>query len=229
MHKTLITAHRGDSQSCPENTLEAFLKAREVGADAIEMDVRRTKDNVLVVIHDDNIQGKLVRELDLKEIKELSSGMVPTLEEVTQLAARSITMEVELKEKGYEKDVVELLLRYCDVREFRIISFNQNSLKRIKSLNNNIIVGLIVGTESLNDLKKLFGLLTRLDCNYDCLNLDYRYWKYNIVRLLPSKNKKVFLWTVDSRDLAKRIMKDSDVVGIVTNIPEELILLRNSL
>ena len=52
--QTLVWAHRGASGYAPENTLEAFRKAVEMGADGVELDVQLTKDGELVVIHDDS-------------------------------------------------------------------------------------------------------------------------------------------------------------------------------
>ena len=57
--QTLVWAHRGASGYAPENTLEAFRKAVEMGADGVELDVQLTKDGELVVIHDEN--GKAVK------------------------------------------------------------------------------------------------------------------------------------------------------------------------
>ena len=54
--KTLVWAHRGASKYAPENTLPAFQKAIEMGADGIELDVQMTKDNQCVVIHDETIK-----------------------------------------------------------------------------------------------------------------------------------------------------------------------------
>ena len=53
--KTKVWAHRGASGYAPENTLDAFRKAVEMGADGIELDVQMTKDGELVVIHDETI------------------------------------------------------------------------------------------------------------------------------------------------------------------------------
>ena len=53
--KTKVWAHRGASGYSPENTLDAFRKAVEMGADGIELDVQMTKDGELVVIHDETI------------------------------------------------------------------------------------------------------------------------------------------------------------------------------
>ena len=74
MKKVKIFAHRGASAYAPENTLEAFRLAMEQGADGIEIDVQLTKDNELVVIHDEtvdrvsNAKGA-VRDYTLEELK----------------------------------------------------------------------------------------------------------------------------------------------------------------
>lgn len=74
----LLIGHRGAKAYEPENTLRSFQKALEMGANAVELDVRKTKDDQLVVIHDADVKkttnGKgLVNELTLEEIKSLST------------------------------------------------------------------------------------------------------------------------------------------------------------
>src|SRR5690606_32215522 len=73
---TLIIAHRGASRAAPENTVAAFRRAVEMGADAIELDVRRTGDDRLVVHHDPSIaDGRAIRELSAGELP----GWVPEM------------------------------------------------------------------------------------------------------------------------------------------------------
>ena len=74
----LRIGHRGARAYAPENTLASFKKALEIGVDAVELDVRKTKDNQLVVIHDADVKRTtngegLVSELTLKEIKSFSA------------------------------------------------------------------------------------------------------------------------------------------------------------
>ena len=74
----LRIGHRGAKAYAPENTMASFKKALEIGVDAVELDVRKTKDNFLVVIHDEDVKRTtnnegLVSELTLKEIKNLST------------------------------------------------------------------------------------------------------------------------------------------------------------
>ena len=77
--KTLVWAHRGAGKYAPENTLPAFQKAIEMGADGIELDVRMTKDNQCVVIHDETIKrvsnGNVqVKDSTLEELREFDFG-----------------------------------------------------------------------------------------------------------------------------------------------------------
>ena len=68
-HSFLFIAHRGASMHAPENTLTAFKKALEMGADAIEFDVRRTYDGIPVIVHDEDLRrvaGISRRVLELK-------------------------------------------------------------------------------------------------------------------------------------------------------------------
>jgi glycerophosphoryl diester phosphodiesterase len=98
-----ISAHRGSSRLAPENTLLAFAKAIESGADFIEIDVRTTSDGVQICMHDASLKrttglDKAVQEVAYKIIKEKSAGAwvsdqfiherVPTLKEVCDLVAR---------------------------------------------------------------------------------------------------------------------------------------------
>ena len=117
---TIIVAHRGASAQAPENTMEAFRRGFEAGADAIELDVHLTADGHVVVIHDDTVDRTtdgtgLVREMTLREVKRLDAGykftqdsgetypyrgqgvIVPTLEEVYR-EFPNVPVNVEIKE-----------------------------------------------------------------------------------------------------------------------------------
>lgn len=75
----LVIAHRGASTFAPENTMAAFIRASEIGADAIELDAKLTKDGVIAVIRDESLDrtttgnGRL-NAINFKEIRELDAG-----------------------------------------------------------------------------------------------------------------------------------------------------------
>lgn len=110
-----VIAHRGASAYAPENTLSAFQMAEEMGADWIELDCRLTRDNEVVVIHDDTLDrttsgSGYVREASLHEIKQLDAGSwfedkwrgerVPTLDQVFEYAKGRIGVYVEIKDSA---------------------------------------------------------------------------------------------------------------------------------
>ncbi|MBI3536498.1 MAG: hypothetical protein HY070_02885, partial [Chloroflexi bacterium] len=112
MNRPLIIAHRGASAEAPENTLAAFTRAFELGADGIELDVTLTKDNIPVVIHDDTVNRTtnargVVSEMLLAEIKQLDAGSwkdakyrgekIPTLEETLRAIPTTKIVNIELK------------------------------------------------------------------------------------------------------------------------------------
>lgn len=124
-----IVAHRGASQEAPENTLAAFTKAIEMGADMIEFDVRRAPDGRLVISHD----------------PAPTAEGVPTLEDTLRLTRGRIQLDVELKEPDCERDAIELLTRYCELSEFAITSFLPEVLQATRAIQAGIRTGLIFG------------------------------------------------------------------------------------
>src|SRR3972149_7983851 len=113
----LKIGHRGARAYEPENTIHSFRKALELGVDAGERDVRKTKDNQLVVIHDADLKrtttgkGK-VNELTLEQIKNFSTEKdekIPTLQEALDFLDQKAKVLIELKETGIEAQVLALV------------------------------------------------------------------------------------------------------------------------
>ena len=126
MKKKTFCAHRGVSALMPENTLPAFAAALALGAEEIEFDVRLTKDNELIVSHDDTLErisdgvGKLA-DYTLAELKTLNVGVkhgwvVPfcTAEEVFAQFANKIMFNIHLKEHGEEGYLIRELVRLVE-------------------------------------------------------------------------------------------------------------------
>ena len=127
---TLVVAHRGASSVAPENTLEAFAKAIELGADMIEFDVRRGADGRLVISHD-----------------PLPPPDVPTLAQVVELCAGRIAFDVELKEPGLEEEALRVVSR----GDFVVTSVLEEAVAATKRLRPDVRTGLLLrpGTAAL--------------------------------------------------------------------------------
>jgi len=102
----LKIAHRGASNYAPENTIEAFKKAIRLGVDVVEFDVHRTKDNKIIVMHDNKVEKTtngvgLIKNLSFKEIRkfhEPNGELIPTLQEVLDiLKNKCISLNYELE------------------------------------------------------------------------------------------------------------------------------------
>ncbi|MEL7609426.1 MAG: glycerophosphodiester phosphodiesterase [Bacillota bacterium] len=161
--KTQVYAHRGASGYAPENTIAAFRRAIDMGADGIELDVHLSRDGRLVVIHDETVDrtsnGRgYVRDKTLKELRELdfSFGVdgfagekIPTLEEVyALLTPTGLKINVEIKSDivlypGIESALVELQKQAGMAGRILYSSFNHYSLRTLRSFDPGCKIGLL--------------------------------------------------------------------------------------
>ena len=158
--KPLVVAHRGASVEHPENTIEAFEAAIDLGADAVEFDVRMTADGHAVVMHDPDVSRTtdghgFVSELTLEEIRKLG---VPTLEEALERLAGRAAADIEIKNLPGEPDftpdreaAVEATLDALDAVGFPgqviVSSFNPASIAHSRALRPDIPTGLLTEYE----------------------------------------------------------------------------------
>ena len=149
----LVLAHRGASGYAPENTLEAFALAADLGADGVELDVQFTRDRVIVVIHDEQIDrvsdgSGNVCDYTLEELKEFNFNKthpeyayceIPTLEEVLELLKPTgLKINIELKTgvnfyPGIEAATAEMVEKYDMADRVIYSSFNHESVIRTKN------------------------------------------------------------------------------------------------
>jgi glycerophosphoryl diester phosphodiesterase len=229
----LIVAHRGASADARENTLEAFQKAVEFGADMVELDVRKSKDGVLVVFHDEVIDGKKIRSLtyaDLNAIAKTRQYQVPTLEQALACISGKLSVQIELKETGYESRVADLALSSIKSHDFYIISFNLSSLKVLRRQYPEVRTGLIMGSS----LKRIWATRSYLWAwrsvrrYVDMVSINKQLWPSNVAGKL-SLDAKVFVWTVDDASLCKDIINDQNIAGVVTNTVRSALKAREEL
>ena len=160
-----IIAHRGASYLAPENTLTAFKKAMEIGADGVEMDVQQTIDAGLVIHHDymidlhTDISGKIY-DMTMGDLKELDFGSwkdaifqdekIATLQEAMELCRQmpGCTVHLELKstmdnDPDFVPRVLEVLQQTEMVEQVILVSFNHALLRQAKQLMPELKVGAL--------------------------------------------------------------------------------------
>ena len=208
--KQMIVAHRGASGLVEhENTIDAFQKAIDVGADCIECDVRRTKDGVLIIFHDELINGVPVNELTHREILDITGYRVPTLEETLEFVKGKILIDIELKEGGYEEETVALIQKHLKNDEFYIRSFLDKTVRKVKidkTINTALLLVWNIRKCALNPPSELFPFFRILKTKCDIVSPYYRLLKSFVTRM-RILGRRVSVWTVDDEPLMKVLLK----------------------
>jgi len=243
-HSPHVIAHRGFSAVAPENTLAAFRKAIDIGADMIELDVLLSKDGEVVVIHDSKVNRTtdgigLVRNLTLKELKRLDAGSwfdrafsgerIPTLAEVFELAKGRILLNVEIKSgavlpqgfqvsNGIEERVARLVEEYDLEQDVVISSFKPLALERIKEIDPHLKTELL----HTGFFFKHRPLTMVRKVHASAFNCDRRRLTRGMVTSLHKHRVKVNVYTVDRQKEIEKFISYS-IDGIITNYPNRAI------
>jgi Glycerophosphoryl diester phosphodiesterase len=165
---TLVVAHRGASAYAPENTMEAYRLAVEMGADAIELDVHLTRDGQLAVIHDETLDRTTdrtgpVREQTMRQLRAADAGFtfaapdgstpfrgqdlrIPTLPEVLDWLPDGIGLVVELKAREATEATLEALRgsRVRAAQAVSLISFDEQAIDRAHELDPSLPTGYLL-------------------------------------------------------------------------------------
>jgi glycerophosphoryl diester phosphodiesterase len=223
----LIIAHRGASNLAPENSLKAFRKAIELRADYIEFDIRKTKDGEIIVMHNANtfkMTGKrgIIKNMTSEELKKLEIGdgeKIPTLHELIQLAKRKIGLNCEVKVRGLEEMLVEIL-QSADLIESSIISsFKTDILLKIQKIEPKLRLSLLRPSRmqwitSLISPKKM--IKTVIKSRFYAISPRNFFVNRKFIDKAHNHNLKVFPWTVDSEKKMKKLVKIG-ADGLITN------------
>lgn len=230
LHENLeITAHRAGAMLAPENTVAAIRKAIEARADWAEIDVQRTADGAVVVLHDSDLmrvagERRRVSESTLAEIKAIDVGShfgaefkgerVPTLDEALAAAGDRIRFNIELK-PGSAADVeplVRAVLNSTDragiTGRCRLCSQSYESLQLARQLKPGLQVGFIAGAR--------LGDLSKLDVAF--LMVSQRLATRKLVNSGRVRGIEVHTWTVNNPDALLPLV-DRGVANIITDDP----------
>lgn len=158
--------HRGAAGLVPENTLPSFAKAIELGCDRTECDVRLTRDQQLVIMHDQTVDrttngSGAVADLTLAELRALDAGggqPPPTFDEVLDLVADRIGLLCELKGPDTAAPAVEAVRRHGLVERVIFTCFDFDRLADVRALGDELHVGGIMSQPDEDGLRRLVGL-----------------------------------------------------------------------
>ena len=239
-NRPLVVAHRGSSSLAPENTLASFRQAIEDGADAVELDVRLTRDGHVVVIHDRELRRTTgnrgrVDSHTLKEIRALSAGTwfhrrfaaerIPTLDEVFELAAGKCGVDVEVKVDKGDPGGEEAVDRCCRIirahraRDWTLVtSFSRRAVRKAGSILPGIATGLLVHPLR-HFIKPPVGLVRSLGALYVIVNGSGL--RKNLVGAAHSRNILVGEYTVNSERRIERARRFG-IDALITDEPSRV-------
>jgi len=235
----IITGHRGAAYYAPENTIASVTKALELNVDRIEIDVQRTKDSLIVVSHDVDIErttngtGRIV-DLTYTEILQYNIQYkgnvfkIPTLEQVIQVVNGKSQLLIETKEgndfyHSIEKQVVDLIHLHNATDWCIIHSFKDDVLSEVRKYDKNIelhklffgripFTNIIFSPEFSNLDKPLYDSLSEFSSMYILTNKL-------LIKKIHDKGKKINVWTVDDSCRIKQMIENG-VDGIITDNPK---------
>ncbi len=214
-YQNKVFAHRGihNNKNVPENSLLAFKLAIEKNI-PIELDIHLTKDNNLVVFHDDNLKrmtsfDKNIEELTTVEIKQLhlleTNEKIPTLQEVLTLVSGKVLLDIEIKSKKANPLIIDTLLSLLENYKHDVIikSFNPKIVKLLKKKHSPFLSGLLLAYNT--SLWYDFILVKKIIIWYskpDFLALSKNLLPVKIIQKLIKKYPTL-IWTItDSKEIA---------------------------
>jgi glycerophosphoryl diester phosphodiesterase len=246
-----VIAHRGDSAHFPENTLEAFEGAVDAGADALELDVRLSRDDEVMVIHDGTVDRTTdgtgqVADLTSAELQRLDAGArftvdggrshpfagrgvrIPTLREVLALDSE-VPLLIEVKVAEAAVATLRLLEERGALDRAVLGSFDARSMRLARDR-------AVCTTASSRDVAWLLCRLATVrprTLPYEVLSIPFTYRGVPLpIRAIASAARRagviVHVWTIDEPQAAERLWR-TGVSGIVTNEPGPLRALRDRL
>src|ERR1700731_1962633 len=233
--RMLLGGHRGNADEFPENTLASFKSAIELGGGVIELDVHRSDDGGLPVIHDHLLDrttngSGLVRDHTMAELKRFDAGSwkdpkfkgerIPSLDEVLAVAKGRGGVAIEIKNlplpsPGIEDAVVQAVREAGMVGDVVVISFDHRSIKRIAELEPQILTGVLEASRPVDILRVMD------DAEADVFCPHWASIEPETAHELHAAGKLIGVWTVDDV-FALTWAKALPANAIYTNKPREI-------
>jgi glycerophosphoryl diester phosphodiesterase len=224
---TLVIGHKGAAGLAPENSVAAFTAAREVGADGVELDVRRLADGALAVHHDPTLD-------DGRRLLDLATGELPdeivTLPAVLDACEGLTLVNVEIKNWPLDSDFDEslgivdsvvgaLAARSAAERERYVVScFHLPTVDRARELAPDLVTAWLVAVVGPDDGAQLIA--EALDHGHRALHPHHALVTPALVERAHDEELAVNAWTCNEPDRIRWLADEAGVDGIVTDVPD---------
>ncbi len=245
-HAVVVAGHRGASGHAPENTLVAFARAKELGADGIEFDVQLSADGIPIILHDDTLArttnlGQQLRptELTLARLKELDAGSwfspefagekIPTLEEVFSEFGGKLDFNIEIKSRpgfeadnGIEQKIADLVRQYKLEDSALISSFDAGRLASLHRYDPGLRLAFIYEVRPDLYPPDFDPIVTAKSFNSVALHPPFRSVDRALLEQAHTNGLNINAWTVNEiPDMERLVALGIDT--ITTNYPDRLV------
>ena len=223
MTKPLIIAHRGDSSQALENSLAAVRDALAGPADMVEVDVRKSRDNRLFIMHDEStgrtgdrgISIETALSEDIAAVRLKNGEPVPTLQDMLDLVGGRAALNLEIKSEGAGALAAAQVVGSGYRGEIVISSFKEREVSDARRIMPTALSGEIFDSFSVRDLSAYRAK------GYGLVSLKRTTVTRELVEACHDRKIKVFVWTVDDeKELEKFIAWGVD--GVYSNGPSEM-------
>ena len=225
--KFFVFGHRGVPYLEPENTLNSFKKAIDLGYDGIELDIMSTKDGFLIVNHDialkikKNKPEELVSNIDYKQLKGKN---IPLLKDVLSSIGHQTKINIEIKDQGKTSYmVVKKMLD--ELKDFNLIdniivsSFNPFIIKKTKEIDDRFPTAWIWEEENFKFYNFYSIVLKYFKPN--AIHIYHRIANQQTINKIHNKGMKVLAYTVNDKEKLQRLVVNK-IDGVFTDNPEIL-------
>jgi glycerophosphoryl diester phosphodiesterase len=230
-NRPVIIAHRGASFYSHENTMEAFEAAVEMHAEMIEFDVRRTKDEVLVIHHDEDVNEGLITDMSYTQLSgtsDVTDYRIPALVDVLEFCKNRILLDIELKEPGYEEQILQTVLGIMTSDHFIITSTYEMVLRKIKALYPIVRTGMIIGSRPRHQLlAKLYPKTTIRRTGADVVVVSRKLLKFGFLYTTRNLDLPVWIYTINDRKEMWKHITDERIGAVFTDRPDVGLFLRD--
>jgi glycerophosphoryl diester phosphodiesterase len=216
----LVIAHRGDSSNALENSLESIRRALSLSVDMIEIDIRRSRDNGLYVMHDrltgrtavKNIAIERASSEKIARVKLKNGESVPALGDVLQLVAGKCGLNLEIKSRGAGALTARYLLASGYKGHILVSSFRKEEVKAARQ------AMPLLPTSMIFDVFTVHTISSYLARGYTVISLRKKTVNEKLVSACHEKGLSLYVWTVDEEDEMRKFISWG-VDGIYSNRP----------
>jgi glycerophosphoryl diester phosphodiesterase len=235
--KPLISAHQGGRVMEGVSAADRYRQAIALGVDYVEFDVRRTRDGMTVIHHDDwTKSGRVFRDFAYSDLTDELGSEALTLDELLDVAAGHVGLHLDLKEPGYEAEIVKVMLDRCPIEEF-VITSGVEEIRTIKEGFPQVRAGLSIGDDLTSvapwlrvrhRLSELFPRRRIERSRADFIAVHQDLAVLSALRYCDRHGVPAWVWTVDDERSIARFLADRRVTTLITNRPDIALRLRSA-